>query len=119
MFAILRSYDIPKEIVDAIRVLYDNSKSAVFVDRQLSDEFDVTVFFKGIFFLPSYLSLFWTLDDKERNIKQPSRMTYPRRSIKHPKSVLNAVDIDLLESNIQRLNFQTPPTLQLQFQLGY
>ena len=42
MFATLRSYCIPIEIVDAIRVLYDNSKSAVLVDGQMSDDFDVT-----------------------------------------------------------------------------
>ena len=42
MFAVLRHYGIPEAIVNAISVLYKNSKSAVMVDGNLSDPFDVT-----------------------------------------------------------------------------
>ena len=42
MFAILRHYGIPEKIVRAIRVLYDNSRSSVFVDGLLTEEFEVT-----------------------------------------------------------------------------
>ena len=42
MFAILRHYGIPEKIVKAIRVLYDNSTSQVFVKGLLSDPFDIT-----------------------------------------------------------------------------
>ena len=45
MFAVLRHYGIPEAVVNAIghvRVLYKNSKSAVMVDGNLSDPFDVT-----------------------------------------------------------------------------
>ena len=42
MFAILRHYGIPSQIVDAIRVLYDSSSSRVFVDGELSEEFRIT-----------------------------------------------------------------------------
>ena len=42
MFAILRHYGIPEKIVAAIRVLYDKSKSQVFVNGDLSDPFDIT-----------------------------------------------------------------------------
>ena len=42
MFAILRHYGIPEKIVNAIRVLYDESKSQVFVNGDLSDPFDIT-----------------------------------------------------------------------------
>ena len=42
MFSILRHYGIPEKIVSAIRVLYDNSKSRVYVNGQLSDPFDIT-----------------------------------------------------------------------------
>ena len=42
MFAILRHYGIPQKIVDAIRALYDKSKSRVYVDGKLSDPFDIT-----------------------------------------------------------------------------
>ena len=42
MFAILRHYGIPQKIVDAIRILYDNSKSQVYVDGKLSEPFQIT-----------------------------------------------------------------------------
>ena len=42
MFAILRHYGILEKIVSAIRALYDNSKSQVYVNGQLSETFDVT-----------------------------------------------------------------------------
>ena len=42
MFAVLRHYRIPEALVNAISVLYKNSKSAVMVDGGLSDPFDVT-----------------------------------------------------------------------------
>jgi len=42
MFAILRHYGIPEKIVSAIRALYDNSKSQVYVNGQFSEPFDVT-----------------------------------------------------------------------------
>ena len=38
MFAILRHYGIPEKIVAAIRVLYDESFSQVYVQRQLLDQ---------------------------------------------------------------------------------
>ena len=42
MFAILRHYGIPSKIVNAIRVLYDNSKSQVYEGGQLSVPFNIT-----------------------------------------------------------------------------
>jgi len=42
MFAILRHYGIPLKIVDAIRVLYDNSTSRVYVEGQTSELFNIT-----------------------------------------------------------------------------
>lgn len=42
MFAILRHYGIPSKIVDAIRVLYDQSTSRVFVNGETSKEFKIT-----------------------------------------------------------------------------
>ena len=42
MFSILQHYGIPKKIVSAIRVLYDNSTSRVYVDGLLSDLFKIT-----------------------------------------------------------------------------
>jgi hypothetical protein len=42
MFSILRHYGIPEKIVKAIRVLYDNSTSRVFVEGELSEPFQIT-----------------------------------------------------------------------------
>ena len=42
MFAILRHYGIPEKIVAAIRVLYDNSSSRVYVQGEMSESFRVT-----------------------------------------------------------------------------
>jgi hypothetical protein len=42
MFSILRHYGIPEKIVSAIRVLYDESTSRVFVEGEYSEAFRVT-----------------------------------------------------------------------------
>jgi hypothetical protein len=42
MFAILLHYGIPEKIVHAIRVLYDNSTSIVYIDGRESDPFNIT-----------------------------------------------------------------------------
>ena len=42
MFKVLRHYGIPVETVQAIKAIYDNSKSAVYVDGHLTEEFNVT-----------------------------------------------------------------------------
>ena len=41
MFAVLRHYGIPELLVNAIGALYNNSKSAVMVDGNISDPFEV------------------------------------------------------------------------------
>ena len=42
MFTIQRHYGNLEKIVRAIRVLYDNSRSSVFVDGLLTKEFEIT-----------------------------------------------------------------------------
>ena len=42
MFAILRHYGIPEKIVSAIRVMYDQSKSQVYLQGQVSEPFNIT-----------------------------------------------------------------------------
>ena len=42
MFAVLRHYGIPEPLVNAIRALYNNSKSAMMVDENISDPFEVS-----------------------------------------------------------------------------
>ncbi len=42
IFSVLRHYGIPQPMVNAIGVLYNNSKSAVMVDGNISETFNVT-----------------------------------------------------------------------------
>ena len=42
MFSVLRHYGIPDKLVKAIGALYNNSKSAVMVDGNISEPFQVT-----------------------------------------------------------------------------
>ena len=42
MFAVLRHYGIPEAVVNAVRTLYNNSESAVMVDGNISDPFEVS-----------------------------------------------------------------------------
>jgi hypothetical protein len=42
MFEILRHYGIPEKTVRAIKTIYNNSKSAVLVEGELSEEFEIT-----------------------------------------------------------------------------
>ena len=42
MFAILRHYGIPTQIVNAIRVMYDESTSRVYVGGEISEAFKIT-----------------------------------------------------------------------------
>ena len=42
MFAMIEHYGIPNKIVSAIRVLYDQSTSQVYIQGQLSEAFDFT-----------------------------------------------------------------------------
>ena len=42
MFAILRHYGIPEKIVFVIRVMYDQSKSQVYLQGQVSEPFNIT-----------------------------------------------------------------------------
>ncbi|GAA6093907.1 uncharacterized protein LOC122815288, partial, partial [Tachysurus ichikawai] len=42
MFEILHHYGIPIKLVNAIKTIYNNSKSAVLVEGELTDEFDIT-----------------------------------------------------------------------------
>ena len=42
MFSILRHYGIPEKVVNAIQAIYKYSRSAVIVEGNISEEFDVT-----------------------------------------------------------------------------
>jgi len=124
MFAVLRHYGIPEPVVNAIRVLYDNSRSAVVVDGSISEPFDVTtgvlqgdVLAPFIFvILVDYLML------KATNGADSGVVTHPRRSRRHPAKVLNdldfADDIALLDSTIPRAQTQLTRTAEAAAELG-
>ena len=124
MFAVLRHYGIPEAVVNAISVLYKNSKSAVMVDGGLSDPFDVTTgVLQGDVLTPflfvvlvDYLlkKVTWQLDS--------GVVTHPRHSRRHPAKPLNdldfADDITLLESSISRAQVQLTKTAEAAADLG-
>ena len=114
MFAILRHIGIPDQIVQAIKVLYDDSKSRVFVDGQYSKEFKVnTGVLQGDVLAPS---LFIIVIDfvMRQSEKEFGIVTHPRQSSRHPAKRLNdldyADDIALLETNLERAHEQLKTT---------
>ena len=117
MIKILRSYGIPKAIVDAIRVLYDDSKSAVLIEGQMSEEFDVTTgVLQGDVLAPFLFIIvldFVMLDAQSKN-PAGGLVTHPRRSRRHQDIILNDLDftddIGLLESSIPRAQKQLSTT---------
>ena len=108
MFAVLRHYGIPEAVVNAISVLYKNSKSAVMVDGGLSDPFDVTTgVLQGDILAPFlFVVLVDYLLKKPTSQLDSGVVTHPRRSRRHPAKSLNDLDfadnIALLESSISR-----------------
>ena len=86
MFAVLRHYGIPEAVVNAISVLCKNSKSAVMVDGNLSDPFDVTTGVLQGDVLAAFL--FVVLVDyllkKATSQLDSGVVTHPRRSRRHP-----------------------------------
>ena len=114
MFAILRHIGIPDQIVQAIKVLYDDSNSKVFVDGQYSKEFKVTTgVLQGDVLAPS---LFIIVIDfvMRQSEKDFGIITHPRKSSRHPVKRLNdldyADDIALLETSLERANEQLKTT---------
>ena len=106
MFAVLRHYGIPEAVVNAISVLYTNSKSAVMVDGGLSDPFDITTgVLQGDVLAPFlFVVLVDYLLKRATSQLDSGAVTHPRRSRRHPAKSLNdldfADDIALLESSI-------------------
>jgi len=86
--AILCHYGIPEETVSAIRVLYDNSKSAVLADGQMSEEFDVTTgVLQGDVLAPFlFIVVFWTyvMYQSSNNNQNDGLLTHPKRPRRYP-----------------------------------
>jgi hypothetical protein len=125
MFAILRHYGIPEDIVSAIRVLYDNSKSAVLVDGQMSEEFEVTTgVLQGDVLAPFLfiIVLDFVMCQSTSNNANDGLLTHPKRSSRHPAKHLNdldfADDISLLESSISRAQAQLTHTVEAAASVG-
>ena len=118
MFAVLRHYGIPEAVVNAISMLYKNSRSAVMVDGGLSDPFDVTTgVLQGDVLAPFlFVVLVDYLLKKATSQLDSGVVTHPRRSRRHPAKSLNdldfADDIALLESSISRAQAQLTKTAE-------
>ena len=124
MFAVLRHYGIPEAVVNAISVLYKNSKSAVMVDGGLSDPFDFTTgVLQGDVLAPFlFVVLVDYLLKKATSHLDSGIVTHPCRSRRHPAKSFNdldfADDIALLESSISRAQAQLTKTAEAAADLG-
>ena len=124
MFAVLRHYGIPEVVVNAISALYNSSKSAVMVDGNISDTFEVStgvlqgdVLAPFLFIVLVDFLLKTATSDVDSGVE-----THPRRSRRYPAKVLNdldfADDIALLESSISRAQAQLASTAAAAKDLG-
>ncbi|KXJ22332.1 hypothetical protein AC249_AIPGENE23105 [Exaiptasia diaphana] len=111
------NYGIPEDIVSAIRVLYDNSKCAVFVDGRLSDTFEVTTgVLQGDVLAPFLFVIIvdYVMSQSTRD-SDSGLLTHPKRSRRYPAKYLNdldfADDICLLESSTPRAQVQLDRTV--------
>ena len=107
MFKVLRHYGIPETLVEAIKTLYINSKSAVYVDGHLSEAFEVTTgVLQGDVLAPFLFIImidFITKQSKGTHgfITAPSR--YPREMI---NDLDFADDIALFENSLEEAQVQ-------------
>ena len=94
MFSVLRHYGIPEAVVNAISVLYNNSRSTVMVDENISDPFDVsTGVLQGDVLAPFlFVILIDYLLTKATSELDSGIITHPRRSRRHPAKLLNDLD---------------------------
>ena len=104
LFKILRNYGVPETITNAIRVLYNVSKSAVLVDGEITSFFDViTGVLQGDVLAPFLFIVVIDWIMRNSNIDHLGFITKPRRSRRYPNKRLGdlefADDIALLENN--------------------
>ena len=116
MFAVLRHHGIPETVVNAISVLYKNSKSAVMADGNLSDPFDVTTgVLQGDVLAPFlFVVLVDYLLKKATSQLDSGVVTHSLSSRRHLANSLNdpADDIALLESSISQARAQLSKTAE-------
>ena len=124
MFAILRHYGIPEQIVAAIRVLYDESTSRVYVEGEFSEAFQITAgVLQGDVLAPflfiiviDYISKqseedFGYVTHKEsapRTSQRPTRSTSAIKCVAERKlnDLAFADDVALLENSAERAQKQ-------------
>ena len=118
MFPVLRHYGIPNPIVNAMKVLYSNSSSAVMVDGTIFEPFDVTTgVLQGDVFIIFVDYLLGKASGPDSGV-----VTCPRRSRRYRAKMLNdldfADDIALLESSMPRAKSQLTRTADAAAELG-
>ena len=127
MFAVLRHYGIPVAVVNVISALYINSKSAVLVDGNISDLFEVSTGVLRDYVLAPFffIILIDYLMRKATSDLDSGVETYPRCSRRYPAKALNdhddldfADDITLLESTMARAQPQLISTASAAKDLG-
>ena len=125
MFPVLRHYGIPNPIVNAIKVLYSNSSSAVIVDESNSEPFDVTTgILQGDVLAPFLFTIFVDYLLGKASGPDSGVVTCPRPSRRYPAKMLNdldfADDIALLKSStaMPRAQSQLTRTADAAAELG-
>ena len=123
MLKILRHYGVPESIVQAISVLYCNSKSTVIVDGMLSDLFDViTGVLQGDVLAPFIFIIImdWVL--RQSNIDDIGFTMIPRRSRRYPEETLSnlgfADDVSLLSNSVKNAQDQLDRVTQVAAEVG-
>ena len=111
MLKILRHYGVPESIVQAISVLYHNSKSTVIVDGMLSDLFDViTGVLQGDVLAPFIFIVIMDWILRQSNIDDIGFTMIPRRSRRYPEETLSnlgfADDVSLLSNSVKNAQAQ-------------
>ncbi|KAI8493041.1 hypothetical protein Bbelb_290450 [Branchiostoma belcheri] len=124
LFAVLRHYGIPKAVVDAISVLYRDSKRVVMVDGHMSESFQVTtgvlqgdVLAPFLFIIVIDYLLRRATADSDSGI-----VTHPRASSRYPAKRINdldfADDLALLESAQESTQAQLSKTASAAAEVG-
>ena len=106
LFAIMRHYGIPERVVEAIARLYYGSKAKVFVNGDLSEEFEVSTGVMQGDVLAPYLFILvvdYVMSRSEENFGfEYTKRLSPRYPGKRIADLDYADDIALLESTIER-----------------
>ena len=111
MFKILRHYGVPEQITNAIRLLYEGTRSAVIIDGQITDVFDViTGVLQGDVLAP-YLFIVvidWVMINA--NIDDLGFITHKRQSSRFTEEKVGDLeyvdDIGLLENEVDNAQRQ-------------